>query len=364
MKQIIWLVLSIFLLSAVVSANVPAPFQGGSAGFEPGGLEEFEAVNEKIFIDLTNLENYSEYTQDNRVKLENVFEFENKNAEKTIKLLMPFDKDYQILLDNVNLEIKAVAENEKTINWQIPNETFWLDGKSLGYRANNRQMQSVSLKIPKGKHTLKLKQNLAPSYNVSGALTKYWQFSFVTLPPENRKNIVKTDIEVKTPPNWETVINPELKNENGVWKGSIADLTPKAFLITTKYPIPQSYSRIKDFAGNAFMFMLFGFPLIALGVCAFFFSKYKFGWTGSFAFGILWSVLLVVTLFFHEFSSENTIPQVHQANYGYGEIGSLIAMAMFAVGGFVLGIVLWLAVWALARYLRKPKQSEFENQQT
>lgn len=341
--------------AAIVSANVPAPFQGGSAGFEPTGLDAFEAVNEKIFIDLSNLENYSEYTQDNRVKLENIFEFENKTAEKTIKLSMPFDKDFQIFLDDVNLEINAVSDNEEVKQWQIPNETFWFDGKKLGYRANNRQTQSVSIKIPKGKHTLKIKQSLAPSYNVSGALTKYWQFSFVFLPHEKRKNIVQTDVEIKTPPSWETFINPELKNENGTWRGNLNGITPKAFLITTKYPIPQSYNRIKDYAGNVFMFLLFGFPLLGLAVCGFFFSKYKFGWTGGFAFGILWSLLLIVTLYFHEFSSENAIPQVHQANYGYGEIGSLIAMVMFGIGGLVLGVTLWLGVWFLAKYLRKPK---------
>lgn len=358
MKQTIWLFLSIFLLSATIAANVPAPFQGGSAGFEPGGLEEFDAVNEKIFIDMSNLENYSEYTQDNRVKVENIFEFENKNSEKTIKLLMPFGKGFQIFLDDVNLEVKAVDEDAETIKWQIPSETYWLDGKRLDYRANNRETQSVSIKIPKGKHTLKIKQNLAPSYNVSGALTKYWQFSFVILPPENRKNIVKTDIEVKTPPNWETVLNPELKNENGIWKGSITDITPKAFLITTKFPKPQNYDRVKNFADNVFIFLLFGFPLICLALCGFIFSKYKFGWTGGFAFSLIWSFLLVVTMYFSEFSNENTIPQVQQANYGYGDVGSFIAIVVFGIIGLVAGFPLWLLVWFAVRKLLKRDVSQ------
>lgn len=355
MTKIICSLWCVLLFSLIVSANVPAPFQGGYAGFEPRGLEDFEAVSERLLIDLSALENYDEYTKDNSVKLENTFEFENRAGEKTIELTLPFGKDYQIYLDDVNLSVNAGgASNPANTIWKIPEETFWTDGKKLNYRANNNQAQSVQIVIPRGRHTLKITQKLAPSSNVTGILTKYWQFAFVFLPPESRRNITKTEYEIKTPANWESVVTPETAGENGVFRGAIGGGTqPRALLITTKMPVPQTYRKLQT-ASDVFLgFVAFGFPLIALALCWFVFAKSKFWWLWGIAFTFSWTFLAVVAVYFSQFAAELTIPEVQQLNYGYGDLGSVLLIFFAAVAALVAGFPLWLGVWFAARKIRK-----------
>lgn len=355
MKKLNYLLLSILLFSVKLSANVPAPFQGGYAGFEPSGLEKFVSINEKIFIDMTNLGAYADYKQDNNVNLENSFEFENPQTEQMVALSLPFGDKFQVFLDDTEVSVKTSDKSEETPKWKIPNETNWFDGKKLAYRANNNQAKTIQIKVPTGKHVLKIKQKLNPSYNLTGVISKYWQFSFVFLPPELRKNIYRTEIEIKTPQGWQTFISPELKGENDVWKGTQENLSADAVTITTRMPKPENYDRTKDIAGYFLMFLFFGFPIICLILCGLIFAKYQFGWTGGFVFSILWSILLVITMYFHEFSAKNTVPLVQQVNYGYDEIGSFIAIVMFGIGGLVLGFPLWLLVWFLVRkFFSKP----------
>ncbi len=351
MKKILgWFVVTL-VLTIISAANVPAPFFGGYAGFEPLGLENVKVLRETISIDMLDLGTYRNYSDENAVKLEILFEVENTQAEKQIELEFPHARDLKIFVDDT--EISTVSEEKKyeitASVWKVPTKTAWFEGKQLDYngmvRSNEGKNVVYKFKLPNGRHRVKIMQNLSPSSNVTGALTKYWQFSYVFLQAEKRVGITKTDIEIKTPPNWETSISPDVASSEGVWQKSFDKISDTSVTITTKLPKPEGYTKIKDLSDYLFFFALFIFPVIGLFFNFFWLSKTKFWWLWGIIFTILWTLLVAVSVYISEFMPENAIPEAQQLNYGYEGIGSIIAIIFMSVIPLILGFTLWLLVW-------------------
>lgn len=359
MKQIYFVLVLVLLLPIFSTANVPAPFFSGYAGIEPSGFENLTVLSEKITIDLLNLGTYKNFGDNNSVNLEMTFEVEIKEAEKPLELIFPTIKSAKFFVDDAEFPpIVGKPEKQLSIGWQLPKKTLWLENKQLDYNAINRvdcyECSVYKFQIPSGKHKIKITQELTPSSNVTGALTKYWQFSFVFLPAERRANIAKTEIEIKTPENWQTFISPDIQSES-VWQKSFDKVTENSVTITTKMPVPASYKNVQDFSDYIFWFVLVIFPLICFVLCWFLLAHSKFWWLWGILFTISWSSLAVIAIYISEFTPVSYIPEAQQLNYGYGEIGSIIAMIVFGSAAFIAGFPFWFCVWLLARNFRKPK---------
>lgn len=350
MRRLFIGILVLTFFAVIAAANVPAPFSAGEAGFEPVGFGDFGRVTERITIDMTGIVDAAP------VKIVNAFEIENDNSPKKIRLMFPSVRDLVFELDGAVIE-PAVSEPPTDFKspWAMPSSTFWVDGKSLGYSNNNRAPDVFSITIPPGRHTLTIRESLTPSRNVSGRLTKYWQFAFVMLPFDARKSIKETTVEIKTPPTWDTVVMPEFAGQNGVYVGKIGETLPKALLITTKMPVPDAYATYSDYSDYALIAALFAFPAIALVLCWVYFSKLRFWWLFGILFSLSWTVISVIAAYFAQFGAAMTIPEAQQANYGYGDIGSVILILIVAVGTLFCGFPLWLGTWFAAKKMRERK---------
>lgn len=359
MRNLLSLLL-IVICVASISANMAAPSQGGQTLTEPVGVKNIEIINEDLTFDFRQLGDETVPVRERFIDVQAVYEVNNPTDIPKLDLVFVIvseSKNFRFFLDDTEVKTEAIdnADFADRKTWKVPSQTPF-EGKELMYNPYNGNLKSAkfSLKLSKGKHTLKAKYKAEPTVNQNVGLTKAWQFAYLLAPARDWKSFGGLKLNIKIPAGWSFDSNLKLERTDDGLAGKFAVIPADAITVTTQLPKPENYNSTSDFYYYIFISSLFTAPLLILFLALWKGYKWKYNWVYGFLFGILWAVSSALSGLKMLYAGDALIPEAQQAVYGYGGGVGFLFMIILTPIFFVVGTLLWVgAVLAASKLFKR-----------
>jgi hypothetical protein len=362
-----------FLLSPVrVAANVGPPSVGGTIARVPTGLEEIFITRERLLIDMRPLGRLASATDEKTVRVEAVYELENRGGEKRLELVFAVGSenanDFQLFLDDQPVsgaEIKTLTSEEQANlpeSWQPPESTPWHVENSTGSEKGGKLMyfprrpvKSVgfTLTVPSGKHTLKAAYNSQPAEYLALEPLKAWQFAYILAPAREWADFGGLDVTVYVPEGWDVVTSPELAREGDALRGSFDKIPADALAVTVRSREPAGYRALQMILQAVVLLVILAFPFLLYRRARRSVERSWKTWARGIVWSVLWAVLFSAAAYLAFLLPEALIPEAQFASYGYARGLGLVFIPFLSAALIVPG----LALWAIAVYRARKRQT-------
>lgn len=335
--------LLIFFSALAVSANVPAPSQGGTLTGVPEWLENVRVRRENLTIDFRPV---ASGEGGSRVVVEAVFEVENTDeADKPVALIFVLGSsgvgDFEFYLDDRKIQSRAGDYRKLSDVWKSSVKTMWRDERAISlYPSTNLQgTAAFDLVIPKGAHTLKARYKIAPASYYGLAPQMLYQFAYVLEPARGWSDFGGLDLTVHLPEGWEVVANPKMEQKGATIQTHFDQIPAEALAFTFGKPLPPGYHRLNEVFFWLSVLSVF-FPPVLLAW--FFIRQYRRGSIHpamGFLLSLFWAILVGVAGFAAGFGAAYFYPVI---KYGYGDIGYFFLACFLSAAVFIGGGLVWL----------------------
>jgi hypothetical protein len=347
MKNLLSLLLIVICVTSI-SANMAAPSQGGQTLTEPAGVKNIEILHEDLTFDLSQLGDETVPFRERFIDVEAVYEVNNPTDIPKLDLVFVIvseSKNFRFFADNTEIKTETIdnADFADRKTWKVPSKTPF-EGKELMYNPANGSLKSAkfSLKLSKGKHTLRAKYKAELTINQSVGITKAWQFAYLSAPARDWKSFGGLRLDIKIPAGWSFDSNLKLERIGDSLSGNFTEIPADAITLTTQMPIPENYNSTSDFYYFIFVPSLFAAPLFILLLAFWKGYKWRYNWAYGFLFGILWAGSSGLSGLKMLYAGDALIPKAQQASYGYGDGIGFLFMIILTPIIFVIGTLLWV----------------------
>lgn len=333
---------SLILNAASAWANMAAPSQGAILTSEPNGLEKIYIRRERLTLDFRGV---AETQASRTVAVEAVYDIENTDADKTLKLIFVLGinevKDFNFYLDEQLLPSKFDDYSKLPKQWKAPLSTPWHDNKTLGFfpSDNIQKTALIELTIPKGRHVLKAQYNASPATYSGFAPRQLYQFAYVLAPARNWAGFGGLDLTILMPEGWELITAPAMEQTGATMQKHFDQIPADALGFTFGKPLPPGYYQLDE-------------VFFWLALASVFVPPFLLGWlfirqnrrgivnpVMGFLLSLGWGILVGAAIFAASFGADYIYPTI---TYGYGGLFSFIFLFIMAAGVFVSGGFAWL----------------------
>jgi hypothetical protein len=229
-----------------------APRYWGDVNTEPWGFKEVAIVHEQLTIDLRPLAALEP------ASVEVVYDLSNGGASKRLDLLFVSGEagihDFEAHLGDQPLPARVLPREEIRRhldrfppNWAPPESAPGIDSEKT-YFVRKRwdwsmepQPVEVSLELPPGPSTLRVRYRARPCGADEGYPTATWQFPYVLAPAREWGAFGRLDVMVQLPEGWQARSTPPLEREEATLRGSFTGLPADILLLATRTPAPPEY---------------------------------------------------------------------------------------------------------------------------
>ncbi len=353
MKKLLSLALFI-VCSITVWANVAAPSQGGQTLTEPSGIKNIDILKEDLNIDFTQLADENLPWNERLINVEAIYQIDNPTDIAKLELVFVIvsdAKNFQFFLDDKEVASELIDNKEfaDRQTWKKPDKTPYQD-REIMYNPYNGKLKSAkfTLKLPKGKHTLKAKYKAEPTVYKDIGVMKGWQFAYSLAPAKDWKSFGGLNLNINIPNDWKFFSNVKLEQNGENLTGNFKEIPADFLAITTQAPIPPSYNTWTDITFFSFLACLIIFPILLISFAVWKGYKWKNSWVYGGVAGIVWALLVGIFGFLYESYPKSVIPAGQFASYGYDDIFGVFFNILLIPIVFVLGIVLWVVSVLLA----------------
>jgi len=227
-------------------ANMAAPPEprtvraGSAAGEAMGGLRDVFIEHETLRLDLRPLKDGGP------VRVEAAYRVRNDGAARALELLFVADGLARGAA-TVTVDGRPVASTSGTAgalppSWRPPATTPAFAGAdaTLPYRSRRQGTLSFRVRLPAGRHEIRVRYPAdASAYSVND-LTPVWQLGYVLAPAREWGGFGGMEVRVEAPRGWRVRTEPALRPEGNALVGAWNRVPADALSISAQMPEPAS----------------------------------------------------------------------------------------------------------------------------
>jgi hypothetical protein len=227
-------------------ANMAAPPEpetvhtGSSLGEPAGGLRDVFIEHETLRLDLRAL------AKGEPVPVEAAYRVRNDGPARAVELLFVADGlargATSVTVDGRTVAATPGAAGALPPGWRPPATTpaFGSAGATLPYRSRREGTLSFRVRLPVGRHEIRVRYPAeATAYSVN-ELTPVWQLGYVLGPAREWGGFGGMEVRVEAPHGWRVRTEPALKREGDALVGSWNGLPADALSLSAQQPEPAA----------------------------------------------------------------------------------------------------------------------------